>query len=667
MRPSALTPILALALAAGCDGAALRRDGPPPAPDAGLGSDGGAGSDVLTPDAEQPEDIGPPSDAVAPPDASDDAPAWEGVVVGDLGRIDAVAAVSADAVWAVSGPRVLRWNGAAWLPFGAPAAADDATPRTLRGVWSDGVTVVVVGDGGVIARRPASGAGPWTDDSSGVETDLWAVAGRGPDDLVAVGDEGVVLRWDGTTWQERHGRPGLRLRGVFAGPGEGDAGLYAVGSGGLLVEVAGSSWRSTQIARSAATLSGFTALADGTLLAAGTAHTLTARRPTAPAWQGETSNDTRERDLSALVALGDGSVRAFGADGLVLARDASGLWQLDPGLGSAVGALDFAAASGFGTGASAGLMAVGRDGGGALLRAGSWSVMATRPDVAIRGLAVDRDGRLWAVGTRGTLLWREAGGDFSAVPLPPDADLNAVAADPEGGVWVAGAGGRLMHVSASGALERVEVPVPVDLEDVAVASGRVVAVGRGGTALVWDRSTGTLGFRATGTIADLRAVAIESDDAGNENTVWIAGSFGTLLRGPLASGAFEAVESGTGASLHDLALHGGDGWAVGDGGVILQLSGEPVRAALAHEAPGLFLQAVSATEAGVLAVGSGGAVLSRAAGQPRFVTERPAAPQGNFGAVVVTPDGEAWLGSNQREASLERRLAPWAPSPGSAP
>jgi len=669
--PLSLAAVLAALSLGGCEGAGLWRE-TAEALDA-------AADDVTAPapgevvDATPPEDA-LPSDAEGPADDTADAagpaeetPAWEPVVLGDVGGLDAVAAASADAIWAVSGPRVLRWNGASWLSFGSPAGEEAG--GALHGLWSDGVTVVVVGDGGLIARRPASGATPWVREDAGVEVDLWAVAGRGASDLLAVGDEGVILRHTGSGWQKRHERAGLRLRGAFAGPGEGDANLRAVGSGGQLVEAAGGVWRCTQIARSAATLSGFTALSDGTLLAVGTAHTLTARRPTAPAWQGETSNDTRERDVHAVVSLADGSVRAFGADGLVLARDGAGLWQLETV--PQAGVLGFSSAASFGSSASPGLVALARDGGGLMLRAGAWSSLVTRPDAAIRGLTLDADGRLWAAGARGTLLVRSPSQGFSAWPLPAEVDLHAVAADPTGGVWAVGAAGRLIQVSATGAVTPVELPVPVDLHDVAVSATHVVAVGRGGTILVLSRETGAVTFRASGTVADLHAVAIASADGdGGEDTLWIAGSYGTVLRGAVAdSRALVTLDTGTGASLRDLALdRGGPGgtrssgaaWAVGDGGVILRLAAGPeATVTLAHEAPGVFLRAVAASRGGVIAVGEGGVILARAAGAEAFTPERGASPQGRYGAVVVDEAGVAWLGSNQRAASLERRVAPW--------
>lgn len=265
----------------GCEGSALEGpSGSPPADVLVDSSDSTAPDDTAgdaiedvaetTDDAADAGDTGP--DVVAPD------PEWEAVPLGDLGQVGGVAVVSATEAYATSGPRVLRYNGATWAAFGEPDP-----DRAVHGVYSDGAVVIVVGEGGLIARRPTSG-GAWSVDETGETADLYAIAGRSATDLVAVGDDGAVLRSTESGWDKRHSRTSLRLRGVWIDPATtGDEDVYAVGSNGQLVEQVGGVLRGTQIAASAAVLSGFTRLEDGTLIAVGSQHTLTAKRPNSPA------------------------------------------------------------------------------------------------------------------------------------------------------------------------------------------------------------------------------------------------------------------------------------------------------------------------------------------------------------------------------------------------
>lgn len=584
------------------------------------------------------EDIGP--DIVVPD------PDWEAVSLGDLGSVGGLSVVSGDEAYAGSGARALRFNGITWAAFGTP---DEA--RVLHGIWSDGSTVVAVGAGGLVARRAAGPTGVWVIEPSGVTADLWAVAGRGPDDLVAVGDDGVVLRFDGETWEKRHERTSMRLRGVAIAPdSEGDAGIRAVGSGGQLVEMVGSTWRGTQIAASASTLSGFAHLADGTLVAVGTQHTLTARRPNAPAWQGETTNDSRQRDAHAVTVGADGVVRAFGAQGLVVKREGIS-WSVDTGPGNVVGVKNFGAVGGFGTGTSAGLIAVAREGGGVQLRNGSWSAISTALDATVLDLEADTTGRIWAAATRGILLV-QTDSDWTVVPLPFQTELTGLAADDDGGMWVVGAGGRVLHVSKSFEINVVALPVPVDLQGVVRVGARVFACGRGGTLFDIDTSGAgapTVAVRSTGTVADLRAVAVEG------TTLWVGGAFGTLLKGPIAAGALVQVDTATGGSVNEIVVFDGDVFAAGDNGVILKVRGDTVT--LENEAPGVFLYGMAVTADGAVAAGSGGVILRRSGGAtPTWVAEQAATPSATFEAVHIDTEGQAWVGSNRREASLERRL-----------
>ncbi|MFN8473286.1 MAG: carboxypeptidase regulatory-like domain-containing protein [Anaerolineae bacterium] len=73
--------------------------------------------------------------------------------------------------------------------------------------------------------------------------------------------------------------------------------------------------------------------------------------------------------------------------------------------------------------------------------------------------------------------------------------------------------------------------------------------------------------------ANLRAIALPSADEG-----WAVGDFGEILR--LSGGAWTSVSSPTRTNLNAVAFSApGDGWAVGDGGLIVRLKGGAFEAA----------------------------------------------------------------------------------------
>lgn len=631
----------------GCEGSRL--EGPFSSP-----------ADVLvdTTDTTPPDDVTPdvdPDTAETVDDTTDATdtgpdivvpdPEWEAVPLGDLGQIGGVAVVSATEAYATSGPRVLRFNGATWAAFGEPDPE-----RDVHGVWSDGALVVVVGEGGLIARRPTSG-GAWTVDTTEETVDLYAVAGRSASDLVAVGDDGAVLRSTESGWEKRHARTSLRLRGVWIDPETtGDEGVYAVGSNGQLVEQVGGVLRGAQIAASAAVLSGFTRLEDGTLIAVGSEHTLTAKRPNSPAWQGETTNDARQRAVRAVIVGDDGVVRAFGDEGLVLKREGLA-WSVDTSPGAIVGIRNFIGAGTFGTGAAAGILALGAEGGGITFRSGNWSALSTALDGTVTDLAEGPAGRLFATATRGVAMVRDDAG-WSVIPLPFETDLLSVAPDGNGGAFYAGAAGRLLHVDGDGAVEVIPVAVPVDLFGVATDGTHTFVCGRGGTlfSITKDAGEWVITARSTATVADLRAVHIDED-----GDVWVVGAFGTLLRGDVEAGGFASIATGTGGGLNALAEGEAGLFAVGDNGVIFRIDGDTVT--LESELPGVFLQGISVRGDEAIAAGSGGTILRRVGGAtPAWEREVPASAAATFDSALIDSTGQAWLGSNRREASLERRL-----------
>lgn len=567
---------------------------------------------------------------------------WEPVALGDEGVIDDVVIVSAQLGFAASGSRVLRWDGQLWGPYGAPSGG------RVYGVWADEEVVVAVGEGGLAAWRPVTG-GSWQPLAGAPDVALRAVVARGADDVFAAGDDATVIHWDGQSWEERFSSSLIDLRAMWlAAESTGDEGVVAVGTGGQLVSSVGGTWKATQIAAASVMLEDIDALADGTLVAVGDGHTITIRRPQAPAWQGQVSNDERLRDLTAL-AGGDGadSLRIFGIGGAVLIGNA-GSWNVDTTAASVAGVKNFAVADGVEGGP---VVALIETGGGIALADGVWSAVATTPDAMLRDFAV-LDGELWAVGDDGFLA-RETGDGWTVVPSGTSEDLFGLAARDEG-LLVVGARGTIIAVETAPedptmvTTTPIAAPAPVDLYAVTNAPDGALACGRGGTLV---RVTDSVTVVDSTTTADLRAIAL-----GGDGRVWAGGAFGTLLHARGDDGSFELVSSGVGGSLSGLAPTADGVLAVGDNGVILRAGGDGV--ALEHEDPGKFLYAVATTAGGsAVAVGSGGLVLvdDGSGWQAEVVSE----PGATFDAAHLSADGSvAIIGGSFRLMHVEVRRSP---------
>jgi len=130
---------------------------------------------------------------------------------------------SAEDLWAVGGdatpnsgaPALLHYEGGSWVEVTVPDL--DRNCDALFKVWgAGGDEVFAVGDAGIILRYDGV---EWTQVPSGVSADLISLWGTGPDDIVAVGgrSNGTVLRWDGEAWSGDTllGAPGLN--GVWVG------------------------------------------------------------------------------------------------------------------------------------------------------------------------------------------------------------------------------------------------------------------------------------------------------------------------------------------------------------------------------------------------------------------------------------------------------------------
>jgi hypothetical protein len=163
---------------------------------------------------------------------------------------------SASDVWAVGDKgEMVRWNGTAWTlhrydgtAVTQPAMGNFDTPAksyTLRGVWGSAANnVFAVGDSGVVLRYNGTS---WSRMTTGTTAQLNRVWGSSSTNLYAATSTGRLLRYNGTAWSFVAGvqAPGA-LWSVW---GTSSSNVYAVGDGGFVFRYNGTSWQRIRLGR----------------------------------------------------------------------------------------------------------------------------------------------------------------------------------------------------------------------------------------------------------------------------------------------------------------------------------------------------------------------------------------------------------------------------------
>ena len=521
---------------------------------------------------------------------------WKVGSLGDVGVVSTVFAVSTKEAYAVGGARVLRFNGKTWASYGDPLGETDSE---LRGVWSDGTTTVAVGDGGTIVRRNA-GELSWTQDTSPTSADLHGVFGRGGNDIWAVGSKTTILHFDGATWTEVYTGEGLTLHAVWApadsiGPDE----VIAVGTKGRLMRHKDGTFQPQQVAAGSVTLHGITGIGEARF-AVGTEATITMRQTATSTWQGQSSNDTQDRDLYGIVAASDTNVVAVGDAGAIIRYDGS-KWNVELTQSPSFGAADYRSITYAGAGQSAWLV-VAATGGGVQFEPQSeaWIDMPTRPEAELRHIT--GTDRLWAAGRNGLVMTETPEGGWTAVDSGVDLDFNDVTIDSAETIWVVGENGTVLRRTKDGQSSLLSLPVPVSLYGVAINGDQVYVGGKGGTLLSASSSDADPSFapQASGTPSDIKSLA-----TGGDGALWLAGAFGTLLRSE-AGNTPTPIVTGVGGSLNSLAATDDGVLVAGDNGVIVRATASG--AELLFEQPGLFLYGASVANSVGFVVGWNGTV-----------------------------------------------------------
>lgn len=118
-----------------------------------------------------------------------------------------------------------HWDGSAWSPITPP-------PIDLTDIWADSTSLIVaVGIAGLYEFN-----GSWS--SVSTASAPLAVWGAGPQDIIVVGEDGMIIRYT-TSWTSMSSSTTETLRDVW---GRNGSDIYAVGDNGTIVHYNGTQW-----------------------------------------------------------------------------------------------------------------------------------------------------------------------------------------------------------------------------------------------------------------------------------------------------------------------------------------------------------------------------------------------------------------------------------------
>ncbi len=111
----------------------------------------------------------------------------------------------------------------------------------IRAIWGSEEVLYAVGDEGVILRRQGT---TWTPMKSPTTRNLRAIFGSGDEDIYAAGEKGTIIHWDGTAWEEIDSGleidlSDLTLNGIWGAEGQ----FYVVGDKGTILHYFEGKWK----------------------------------------------------------------------------------------------------------------------------------------------------------------------------------------------------------------------------------------------------------------------------------------------------------------------------------------------------------------------------------------------------------------------------------------
>lgn len=182
------------------------------------------------------------------------------------------------------------------------------------------VTIFVLVGGGSLLCQTTGSRASWTQQASGTQRTLLDVWGASPTDVFAVGDDGVILHYNGNTWYPQQSDTSVRFNAVWGASGRD---VFAVGDVGTVIHYDGNTWRRADgDCGSLSNLHAIWGTSRTNVFAVGESGTIL--HYDGNRWWRQRSKTTHE--LFGLWGLSPEQVYAAGASGTVLHYDGS-WWQ----------------------------------------------------------------------------------------------------------------------------------------------------------------------------------------------------------------------------------------------------------------------------------------------------------------------------------------------------
>ena len=461
---------------------------------------------------------------------------------------------------------VVHYNGSEWTQMAT------GTTKSLRGIWgydeAGSAVLYAVGDSGKILQYKA---GKWATIYTGSYANLNAIFGLSSTNVIAVGDNGAVLRWNGTKWKAEVWDSGAawkttNFQSVWAYSA---SKLWVGGDSGTIIFNDGTQWGQQATPGGTGAIHGIWGVSDQNVWGATDGKIIRFTND----WKDEGLSDGASVNFKAIVGASSGGstfIFAVGDGGNVYKND-SFSWSKQEKVSQVLGGgANFRGVWGGASAPAGGIWAVAGDGRMAYVDPdGKWNFPSlTRTIAGIYGEGGGPEDQ-WAVGSD-CLALRKVGSQWVEVPIVDGqcqggaggADFKAIWGDPSGNT--------LMAVGESGLFKSWDGGSWIDMvgpngntnEDVwGTGPNDLLVVQQGGTILwngaIWQPTGGGYGTRGFGTstksfhVIDGSSGSVQSFDGSEWVTRSVAGS---ALRDIWGTGA-------------------NDVWVVGQKGAVYQYNG----------------------------------------------------------------------------------------------